>query len=74
MTLAFKVLKWVNLSSCMTYLEAMSISNVDEEAGQSALSSEHDKACHGSMLKKTRSNKFTIVVVATVIILSCNTH
>lgn len=69
MTLAFKVLKWVNLSWCMTYLEAMSISNADEEAGQFALSSEHDKECHGSMLKKTRSNKFTVVVVvATVII------
>lgn len=58
----------------MTYLEAMPISSAYEEAGQRFLSSEYDKAYHGSMLTKTRSSKFIVVVVAIVIILLCNTH
>lgn len=36
----------------MTYLEAMPISSAYEEAGQRVLSSEYDKAHHGSMLTK----------------------
>lgn len=59
----------------MTYLEVMTILNVDEETDQFIPSTENDKVCHVSILTKTKISKFIIIAVAAIaIFLSCNTH